>query len=75
MTEIRLGSENRPITIQSTSKKIKFIILTGWLLFIIGLLLFVPAANANFVAMAGWPMGIGAGLVLFGKFMRWWKHA
>ena len=79
---LEIGAEARPTTTQLTSKRIKLMIAGGKLLFVIGICVFIWAANQDggvrdYFAPAMWSMGAvfgGFGLWLAGRLSKWWKH-
>ena len=76
MTEF--GSEHRPTTTQLTSKRIKGILLVGYVVVVIGFGMAIAAITADDEVIFGWAgmavAGLGVIAVVCAKFVQWWKH-
>ena len=68
------GTEQRPITTQLTSKRIKLMILVGGLLLLAGIMMMFFGDDETI--MWGILLAVfGAAISIVGKFLRWWKHS
>jgi hypothetical protein len=59
-----------PITIERTSKTVKFALLCGWALLVLGLIF---AINDHFAA-AAFLMAISVPWIIVTKIVRWWVN-
>ena len=77
MTEqLQTGTEQRPVTTQLTSKRIKLIILVGGLLLLAGIIM-IFSGNGDVETNMWGILLVVFGIVtsIVGKFLRWWKHS
>ena len=72
--QLQTGTEQRPITTQLTSKRIKLMILVGGLLLLAGIIMMFSGDDETIM----WGLLLAVfGIVtsIVGKCLRWWKHS
>ena len=72
--QLQTGTEQRPITTQLTSKRIKLMILVGGLLLLAGIIMMFSGDDETI--MWGILLAVfGFVTSIVGKCLRWWKHS
>ena len=70
------GTEQRPITTQLTSKRIKLMILVGGLLLLAGIIMiFVADGDVETIMWGSLLAVFGIVTSIVGKCLKWWKHS
>lgn len=72
--QLQTGTEQRPITTQLTSKRIKLMILVGWLSLLAGLIMIFLTGDDETIMWGILLAVFGIVTSIVGKFMKWWKH-